>query len=400
MSRGEGVALLLTALALRLAAAWTLGEGAPFGPDGTGVEAAVHLGGHLYPGHVALIAMLGSARTVSILCGSLSCLVLWAFGKRLGLGGSGGWLAAFLPLAVLPSALAAGDAPALLVVLLGALLATGPGWILPLAGGALAMSSVVVKPIALPALVLLLARPRSLLGMLLALPLVATWLRPLWRPMPRGGLLGTWWQASEGAPPAGLQGWLALVLDGLLALADQPLWVFTPLLLVALGAWLRNQRALDLACVGPLVAVWAVAALLGERLEARYLGAAMVAALPWAGAVLPAFLAPLLLPLSVAVITQVGAERAARDPTARVPAVPVLSWPPVDAAAIFEDSSTDGATALRQRAAELAEELPRGATVTVQRRPHGREGELLWPLKVARPDLRFELVPPGTPGAW
>ncbi|MCK6502416.1 hypothetical protein L6R53_03305 [Myxococcota bacterium] len=391
--------LLLASLGLRLLAAWALGEGAPFGPDGTGVQAAVHLPGHAYPGHVLLVRLLDQARTVSLLSGALTSALLWAWGRRLGLGGAGGWLHATLPVAVLTGALAGGDAPALCVVAAGALLATAPGWVLPALGGALAVASLTVKPSAAPALVLLLATPRALLGAGLALPLVAPWLSPLLRPMPGGGLLGTWWLASGGRPPASLADGAAWLLGGARALLAAPAWASAWLLPLALAAWPR----LRLVAPGPLLAGLAVACLLGERLEPRYLQAAVVAALPLIGARLPgrrAWLALLFLPLSAALVGQLAAERARRDPEARVPALPVLPWPQVGAAALFEQCSTDGATALRRVAGELAATLPPGATVQVVRRRDGREGELTWPLRVARPDVVIVPVPEGTPGAW
>ena len=79
---------------------------------------------------------------------------------------------------------------------------------------------------------------------------------------------------------------------------------------------------------------------------------------------------------------------------AAVPDVPVISIPQVDAGPLFDESSTEDATALRAQAKELARTLPTGATVTVTRRPHGREGELVWPLRVARPDIKFEYTNP------
>jgi hypothetical protein len=122
--------------------------------------------------------------------------------------------------------------------------------------------------------------------------------------------------------------------------------------------------------------------------------ASVVALLPWAGAALPRWSAAALLLPTAAVLTQVAAYRAVSDPTAAIPAVPVLPLPPVEAGPLFDEASTEGATAMRARAAELAATLPEGATVTVERRPHGREGELVWPLKVARPDVKFEIVAP------
>ena len=70
---------LLTVFAgsLRVLAAYLLGEGAPFGPDGTGAEAAVHLGGHLYPAHIELIRIAGSARTLSLVLGTATIPLLW-----------------------------------------------------------------------------------------------------------------------------------------------------------------------------------------------------------------------------------------------------------------------------------------------------------------------------------
>ena len=133
---------------------------------------------------------------------------------------------------------------------------------------------------------------------------------------------------------------------------------------------------------------------LGEALQPRYLEAAVVAALPLAGAMLPRWSALLLLLPTAALVSQVAAERADRDPQAMVPLPVELRWPPVDARMLFDEASTDGATALRLEAARLAETLPPGATVTVTRRPHGREGELTWPLMVARPDVEIVRVDP------
>lgn len=399
----EAAALLLVALGLRAGGVWVLGEGAPFGPDGTGAEAAVHLGGHLYPLHITLIGLLGSGRTLSILAGTLTVLLLWVYGRRLGLGSAGGWLAAALPLAVYPSCLTAGDAPALLFVVAGATLATfGRG--AAVAGGALALASVAVKPVVLPALVLLLPRPLALVGVALGLPAALRWLKPLVDPKVDGGLLGTWWQAGGGRPPAAPAEVGAQLVGGLEALVGAPLWALVPLALVAgVGAvrpWAaaredaEPERWTRLAVLAPLAGLVLTAALFGERLAPRYLMASVVALLPWAGAALPRWSAAALLLPTAAVLTQVAAYRAVSDPTAAIPAVPVLPLPPVEAGPLFDEASTEGATAMRARAAELAATLPEGATVTVERRPHGREGELVWPLKVARPDVKFEIVAP------
>lgn len=400
-ARLELAALAVTSLALRLVALWALGQGAPFGPDGTGVEAAVYLPGHVYPGHVWLVSIFGSAPRVSVVAGVLTSLGLWAWGRRRGLGGAGGWLHAALPVAVLTGALSGGDAPAVAVVVAGALLATGPGWIAPLLGGALAVASVVVKPSALPAAVLLLATPRALLGAALALPPGWRFLGPLVQPMPGSGLLGTWWLSSGGSLPASAADWLRWAAGGVRALAAAPLWSGALLLLLAP---LSLSRGRHLAALGPLLAGLAIAALLGERLEPRYLQAAVVAALPFVGLWLPRWRAAigvaLLLPLSWAVVSQLAAERHRRDAEAAVPALPVLSWPAVGASELFEQCSTDGATTLRRQAAELALTQPHGAQVLVVRRRDGREGELVWPLRVARPDLIIVPVAEGTPGAY
>ncbi|MCB9780832.1 MAG: hypothetical protein H6742_19850 [Alphaproteobacteria bacterium] len=397
----EALALCATSLLLRVAAAWALGQGAPFGPDGTGVEASVHLPGHPYPLHVAMVAALGSARTVSVLAGALTSPLLWLWGRRVGLGGVGGWLHAALPVAVLTGALSAGDAPAAFVVTAGLALSTAPRRPVQALGGVLAVAALAVKPIALPLLVLLVVRPWALLGAVLALPLAARWLTPLLQPIAGGGLLGSWWLGSQGAPPAvdALPGWLA---TGVHALGAAELWALAPLLVLAVAAAARDlPRGLRLAAAGPLVAGLAVACLMGDRVEPRYLGGAVIAALPFVGALVRwRSAALLLLPLSVALVTQLGAERARRDAGAVVPALPVLPWPAVGAGELFAQCSTDDATVLRQTAARLAETLPPGAEIQVVRRRDGREGELSWPLQVARPDVVVTPVPEGTDGAY
>ena len=400
-------ALLLAALGLRLGGSWILGDGAPFGPDGTGAEASVHLGGHLYPLHIALIGLVGDGRTLSIACGTATVLLLWVYARRLGLGSTAGWLAAALPLAVYPSCLSAGDAPALMFVVAGATLATfGRG--AAVAGGALALASIAV-PVVLPALVLLLPRPVSLVGVLLGLPAALRWLKPLVDPKVDGGLLGTWWQASGGHPPRTPADAGALLTGGMQALVDAPVWALVPFALVAVAGAVRPRpvdppdaggeptgpdRRTRILVIAPLASILITAALFGERLSPRDLMASLVALLPWAGAILPRWTGALLLVPTLALLTQVAAHRSEADPTAEVPDIPVLPMPVVDAGPLFDESSTEGATAMRAEAARLADSLPEGATVTVERRPHGREGELVWPLRVARPDVQFEIVAP------
>ncbi|RME27792.1 MAG: hypothetical protein D6798_03785 [Deltaproteobacteria bacterium] len=166
--------------------------------------------------------------------------------------------------------------------------------------------------------------------------------------------------------------------------------------MAAAVAFPPGRRWVRVAAVTPLLAGLAIASAFGDRLEPRYLASAVVIALPFVGRLLPGRLLPVavtaLLWPTTAVVTQVAAERARRDPLAGVPAWPVVEVPAVDAAALFDESSTDGATALRNQAFELAASLPPGATVTVRRRPHGREGELVWPLRTLRPDVHVVRV--------
>jgi len=387
--------LIGVALAVRALAAALLGGGAPFGPDGTGAEAAVVLGGHLYPLHPALIGLFGSARALSVVSSALTAGLLGLYGRRLGLGAAGGWIAAFFPLMVYTGALSAGDAPALLFVVAGATLSTAGRTVGPLLGGALAMASVMVKPVALPALVLLLPRPRALLGALAAAPLCAGWLAPLLQPKPQGGLLGSWWVSHGGVPPGGVYGWARWLRGGVDALLGAPGWTLWPVgglaTVAAMAPRLRSGVDAGLrarvAGFALMPAIILVAAMFGDRLEPRYLTAALAAALPWLGAAWPRGLEGLMLWPTAALVTQVAAYRAEADPEAGVPVVEVVPWPEVDARALFDESSTDGASTLRAQALKLAETLPFGDTVTVERRPHGREGELVWPLLALRPDL-------------
>jgi hypothetical protein len=400
----EAFALLAFAFFLRLVAAWILGEGAPFGPDGTGAEAAVHLGGHLYPLHPLLIQIAGSARSLSVISGSLSCVWLLLLAWRLDLGRGAGWALACFPTGLYTSALSAGDAPALSWTLFGVLLSTGRHWGFAVAGGLFAATGVLVKPIALPALVLLAHRRMALVGGFFGLVVWGNWLQPLWRPRPAGGLLGTWWAARGGHPPNGPGDLLMMAQGGVSTLAEalvggttgtpQVAWGLWLIPLAALGATLRGRRDLpdpDLArrllVLPALCGLWFVAALFGDRVEGRYLLPSLVALLPFAMRVVPAGVEVVALWPAAALMTQVAAYRAVADPHAQVPGVPVVAVPLVDARTLFDEASTEDATGMREEAARLAESLPFGATHIVERRPHGREGELVWPLRVARPDV-------------
>ena len=104
--------IMVAALIVRMVGAIALGEGAPFGPDGTGAQASVALGGHPYPLHTLMLSIFGAdARALSMLCGALNRVLIAVWGRRVGLGMAGGWLAVFAPLSVMPGVLAAGDAP-------------------------------------------------------------------------------------------------------------------------------------------------------------------------------------------------------------------------------------------------------------------------------------------------
>ena len=312
---------------------------------------------------------------------------------------AGGWLAVFAPLSVLPGVLAAGDAPALTVALVGILLSTWGGWLGPV-GGALAAVSVAVKPIALPALLLLAVRPASLIGAVGVLILLRHFISPLWSPMPHGGLLGTWWVASGGSPPQAVFSWAA---DGLMTLMDSPHWAqIWWLPLGAMGVLRARSRALVLTGILPLLAAWGIAAMFGGRMEARYLSVPLVVALPFLGALLAdrrvlGVVCACMTWATVALITQLGAARAAIDSHAQVPELPVLSWPAVEADAIFQTCSTEDATRLRELAIQLAEVAPKGSTIITEARPDGREGELFWPLKVLRPDIKVSTSGPEAP---
>ncbi|MEC9389209.1 MAG: hypothetical protein VX944_03975 [Myxococcota bacterium] len=390
--------VVIAALCVRVVGAWVLGEGATFGPDGTGAEAAVELGGHPYPVHIAMLELTGGdARALSMLCSSLSCGLIWLWGRRMGLGSAGGWLAVTFPLSVFPGVLAAGDAPALAVVLLGATLATAGGiWVV--VGGMVAALSVAIKPIALAALVLLVARPAALVGAGASLLLLRNFTRPFWAPMPSGGLLGTWWVSSEGAPPEAWLGWLA---SGAWRILDAPGWGSVWVFWLAALAALTSHRPARLRVVACLVVGSAVmiGALFGSRLELRYLATSFVCVLPFLGIWLQSKRAIAIGALvglwpTIALLTQLNVERGARDAMARMPSVPLVAWPAVDSGPIFDTCSVDDATRWRQLALQLAEVAPIGSTIVADQLPDGREGELLWPLRVLRPDLKFDTRPP------
>ena len=178
-------------------------------------------------------------------------------------------------------------------------------------------------------------------------------------------------------------------------LASTEFWGLVPILLIAAltGLFGATTHRLRRASLGPLAAATVIAALFGGRLELRYLSAAFVVALPFLSPLLSRGRSLLVLTLlalwpTAAVITQLAAERAEQDPQAILPTIPTVHWPEVDAGPLFAACSTEGATRLRNLAFQLAEVAPEGSTIITSPRPDGREGELFWPLRVLRPDLK------------
>ena len=71
-----------------------------------------------------MLSVFGAdARALSMLCGALNCVLIAVWGRRVGLGMAGGWLAVFAPLSVMPGVLAAGM-PALTIGLSGIVVST------------------------------------------------------------------------------------------------------------------------------------------------------------------------------------------------------------------------------------------------------------------------------------
>lgn len=390
-ARRLGVVLgvgLLAGLIRALGLAVVGGEG--LGPDAPGALAAARLGGHPYPLHPALIGLVGGAGRLSALSGAVMAMAMAAAAPRLGGSALGVGLAvACAPLLVEIGVLSGGDAPALAVAAVGWALALSGR---RLVGGALAGLSLGVKPtaIALWPLVAVAGGPLGVVGIALgAVPFVDA-LDPLVAPRPGGGLLGSWWRSSGGAPPRPDQ-LGELISQGVGALLDLPGWtlLWPTVALAVLGASLpgeeRRRRALSLAAA--LVALVGVSLLLGEQLRARYLVAPALALVALSGRL--AGLHALGLGLAAAALSQLGAVRAVEEGRVAPWAAP---WPDTRATTRFEDYGLCGANELRAMAAELAETTPSGATITVLRLRDGREGELVWPLLAARPDLRVERV--------
>lgn len=375
------------------------GEG--LGPDAPGALAAVTLGGHPYPLHPLLIGLVGGAGRLSVISGAVMTAALAWAAPRLGGSALGvGVAVACAPLLVEIGALSGGDGPALALA--------AAGWAAALCGqrllgGALAGLSLGVKPtaIALWPLVAVAGGLPGVAGLALGAAPFAEALSPLVTPRPSGGLLGSWWRSSGGAPPRPDQ-LGELLSQALSALVALPTWTLagpTVALAILGAAWPgpdRRRRALSvLVAVGALLGV---GLLLGEQLRARYLVAPILALVALSGRL--AWAHGLGLVVAAAALSQLGALRAAEEgrPPSRA-----LPWPDTDAESRFVDYGLCGASELSAMATELAARLPPGGALAVLRLRDGREGELLWPLLALRPDLHVERVHggccPGEPSA-
>jgi hypothetical protein len=308
------------------------------------------------------------------------------------LGGSAvgvGLAVACAPLLVEIGALSGGDAPALALAAVGWAAALSGR---RLVGGVLAGLSLGVKPTALALwpVVAVAGGPLGVLGLALGAAPFAQALRPLVTPRPGGGLLGSWWRSSGGAPPRPDQ-LGELLSQGSNALIGLPAWTFVwpTVALALLGAcWPGEERRRRvLSFTAALAALIGVSLLLGDQLRVRYLVAPVLALVALSGRF--AGVHGLGLALAAAALSQLGAVRAAEE--GRSPS-PVVPWPDTQAEARFVDHGLCGAPELATMAAELAVALPPGSTLAVLRLRDGREGELVWPLLALRPDLRIERV--------
>jgi hypothetical protein len=364
------------------------GEG--LGPDAPGALAAVTLGGHPYPLHPLLIGALGGAGRLSVVSGAVMAAAMAFAAPRLGGSALGVGLAvACAPLLVEIGALSGGDAPALALAAVGWAVTLGGR---RLVGGLLAGLSLGVKPTALalwPVVAVAGGLP-GVVGLALGAAPFAEALRPLVTPRPGGGLLGSWWRSSGGAPPRPDQ-LGELLSQGVNALVGLPGWTFVwpTLTLAVLGVcWPGDDRRRRvITCLVGLASLAGVSLLLGDQLRARYLVAPVLALVALSGRLV--WVHALGLGLAAAALSQLGAVRAAEEGRAPARFVP---WPDTQAEARFVDYGLCGADELGAMAAELAETLPLGSSLAVLRLRDGREGELLWPLMALRPDLNVERV--------
>jgi hypothetical protein len=445
---------LATGALVRFGLLWGHDLRGAFGPDAPGAAAASLTGvlAHPYPLHPLLIRAMAllvgdpvqAALLLSLAAGLATVAAAWLLGRVVTDGRDGrstALLAAAAPLLVQHSLLRGGDAVAVALVTWGVALGWWGGLALSrtpgrgprvalVAAGVLWGLSAAAKPIALPAGALLLLVPmlggrRSVgwlgLGLLGGLALALPFLGPLLRPEPALGLLGSWW--LPGTPGlVELPGWLlAGVRTAWELMLVEHRWsqLATLLGLALLGCAVSAPRRgfrLAVLLVGS-VTVLGLAAMLGDRLQPRYLAAASLGWLVLAGVGLtpPAlrrgpgtvpdtWRRVLLGPLPLSIFTtlfvmsnlglwdglsQLRAQEEGASPAdgmftgwAREP-LPWEAW---------ADSSICGALELEALAEELAQRVPRGGTVVTLPLRDGRAWHLLGPLEAQRPDLdAFEL---------
>jgi hypothetical protein len=128
---------------------------------------------------------------------------------------------------------------------------------------------------------------------------------------------------------------------------------------------------------------------LGEVLKVRYLAAGTVGITVLAGVALSRWKwAPFLFVWPcLAFATQLGDLRSTEEGTSPRPQ---LSWlRPINVEPAFEDGAICGGKELRKIAKKLVKSLPENAEVAAIRLRDGRESELFWKLRVARPDLHL-----------
>jgi hypothetical protein len=447
---------------VRLGMLWGLDLRGAFGPDAPGAAAAAFSGilAHPYPLHPLLIRVFAlpsgdgvqGALLLSITAGLATVAAAWLLGRVLTGGRDGrstALIAAAAPLLVQHSLLRGGDALAVALVAWGVALgwwggqaligaatrARGPRVAL-VAAGLLWGLSAAAKPIALPAGTLLLLVPllggrrclpwlgAGLLGgSLLALP----FLGPLLRPEPALGLLGSWW--LPGSPGlVELPAWLWAGVRTFTALMREDLWTHlaTCLGLAVLGCVVAAPRRgfrVGVLLVSAATMIL-LAAMLGERLQPRYLAAASLGWLLLAGVGLtpralrhaprasrPTWRQALLGPLPLSLFATLcvmsnlrlwdglcllRAGEEGTTPPQGMFAGWAGDWRPHEA---YADSSICGALELEALAETLVQQAPRGGAVLTLPLRDGRAWHLLGPLAAQRPDLTLLELGPECCGA-
>jgi hypothetical protein len=390
--------ILLLALFVRLVCSVLIGPGV-FGPDGAGVEAAVHLGGHpnvLFP---QLVEFFGGSRGLSAFSGAVTAVACGKIGERL--GGNllvCGFMGACAPLLVVPASMSGGDAPAIALASCGLAMVL---WNRPLAGGILAGLALGVKATALPLFLLLPAGAfwakdkksfglRLCAGLFLPVLFFASTLEPLLHPRPNSGILGSWWMGTGGHLPQP-SSWIDLGALAIKNLVSMPTWTGHPVLgILAFWACFRAaDKRLWAVLVLSAAAVFLTAFPMGEALRVRYLAAGSVGITVLAGVGISRWkwIPFLFLWPCLAFSSQLGDLRNTEEGTAARPSLPWVL--PIDVEPSFEEGSVCGGKALRAMAKRLIQELPPNAEVAALRLRDGRESELFWKLRVARPDLHL-----------